>query len=220
MSPQYLEYYNGKNILLTGGRGYIGSNLIKALKDVDCRILALDLPEIQPREYNSKAKVKDIVCDIRDPEIWDDHLKGMDIVFHLAAQTSVYVADQDPVKDLMINVLPLIQMLEACRINKWKPDILLSGTVTEVGMPEMIPVDESCNDNPITAYDLHKLTAENYLKFFSNSNLVRGVTLRLSNVYGPGPKSSNADRGVLNLMIQRGLAGEDLTMYGAGRLHT
>jgi nucleoside-diphosphate-sugar epimerase len=79
-----------------------------------------------------------------------------------------------------------------------------------------LPVDENHPDYPVTIYDLHKLMAEGYLKHYTAQDVVRGAVLRLANVYGPGAKSSSADRGVLNLMIQKALKGETLTVYGDG----
>jgi nucleoside-diphosphate-sugar epimerase len=143
-------------------------------------------------------------------------LEGIDIVYHFAAQTSVYVAWQDPVEDMEANVLPLLRLLETCRRKAWKPIILFSGTATEIGLTSDWPVDESVNDDPVTIYDLHKLSAEKYLRHYVREGLVQGAILRLANVYGPGPKSSNADRGVLNLMMRKAIRGEPLTIYGTG----
>jgi len=103
-----------------------------------------------------------------------------------------------------------------CKKNKWQPGVLFAGTVTEAGIPTAIPVDESYLDDPVTIYDLHKLMAEKYLRYYTNQQIVRGTILRLANVYGPGPESRNSDRGVLNMMIQKALLGDDLTIYGKG----
>jgi nucleoside-diphosphate-sugar epimerase len=94
--------------------------------------------------------------------------------------------------------------------------VLLSGTVTEMGIPKRLPINETHRDEPLTIYDVHKLMAETYLKHYACLGTVRGAVLRLANVYGPGPRSSNADRGVLNMMIRRALANETLTVYGNG----
>jgi len=216
MKNEIEKFYCGKKILITGGRGYLGSNLTCLLKDINCRIVRLDRSEESPRERKGLAEIEDIVCDIRESAVWEKVLDGIDIVFHFAAQTSVYVADERSVDDLKINVLPMVQLLEICKKNNYKPIILFAGTVTEAGIPIKLPVDESHPDKPITTYDLHKLMAENYLKYFSEQGIVKGVTLRLANVYGPGPKSSSADRGILNVMIRKALQGEDLTLYGKG----
>jgi len=143
-------------------------------------------------------------------------MDGVDVVFHFAAQTSVYVAAENPVNDYQTNVLPMLLMLETCKKNGRRPDILFAGTSTEVGLPDKLPVNETFPDRPITIYDTHKWMAETYLKCYARLNLVRGVTLRLTNVYGPGWISSCEDRSVLNRMARKALSGENLTLYGSG----
>lgn len=210
------NYYQKKKILITGGAGYLASALVILLNDIDCRIVRLD--QKQPIDILEKksAKIIDLVGDVSVKEAWEKALAGIDIVFHFAAQTSVYVANENPVNDLNQNILPMVYLLETCRQQKIKPVILFSGTVTESGMLAYLPVDETHPDNPITVYDLHKLISENYLKYYCRQNLVKGTILRLANVYGPGPKSSNSQRGILNLMVRKALQGEDLVLYGTG----
>lgn len=190
--------------------------LIGLLKDIDCQILCLDQRERSGTFKENAAKIDDRIADVSLKETWEEFLPQVDLIFHFAAQTSVYTAGEDPVKDFERNVLPMVYLLETCRQHKLKPSILFSGTVTEAGMPQYLPVDEVHPDNPITIYDLHKLMAENYLKYYCRQQIVKGATLRLANVYGPGPESSSADRGVLNLMVKKALGGEDLSIYGAG----
>lgn len=216
MSNRILANYRGQRILVTGGAGYLGTNLILLLGKIDCQIIRLDKTSARNIPQNIKAQIIDITADIRQFEIWERTLKDVDIVFHFAAQTSVYTADQNPVEDFAINVKPMLYLLEVCRKKNWQPIILFSGTVTEAGVPTYLPVDESYPDKPITIYGLHKLMAENYLKYYINQGVIKGAVLRLVNVYGPGPKSSSADRGILNMMIQKALKGEDLTLYGQG----
>lgn len=210
------DFFTGKNILVTGGNGYLGSNLINVLKSIDCKITILDRIIGQHLERNDTAEIREYICDIRDPEIWDEILDGIDLIFYFAGQTSVYKANENPKDDFAINVQPLFYLLEACRKHNWKPGILFSGTVTENGIPDKLPVNEMFPDKPVTVYDLHKLIAEYYLKYYSNSGIVQGTILRLANVYGPGPLSTNADRGILNMMVRKALNGEDLTLYGEG----
>ena len=160
--------------------------------------------------------LEDVELDVTDRGVWSQLLRGVDVVFHFAAQTSVYVAERDPMTDMTVNVMPMLALLEACRNEGHRPIVLFSGTVTEAGLTERLPVNEECPDRPITIYDLHKWMAENYLKHFTRAGIVKGATLRLANVYGPGPKSSSADRGVLNMMIRKALRGQELTVYGEG----
>jgi nucleoside-diphosphate-sugar epimerase len=140
----------------------------------------------------------------------------VDVIFHLAAQTSAAKADADPDADLAINVAPVTALIETCRQLKTSPTVLFAGTVTECGLTDAIPVNETVPDHPITTYDCHKLMAERALEQADREGIIRGVTLRMPNLYGPGPRSSSADRGILNRMIRRALAGEALTVYGAG----
>ena len=216
MNKDILSFYSNKKILITGGRGYLGSILTNTLSHVACKIIRLGRSDVYQSVKENKADLIDIKADIRDKHTWADNLEGIDFVFHFAAQTSVYKAEQDAVEDFRSNVLPILHLLEVCKQNKWQPSVLFAGTVTEAGIPKAIPVDESYLDDPVTIYDLHKLMAEKYLRYYANQQVVKGTILRLANVYGPGPMSGNADRGVLNMMIQKALRGDDLTVYGKG----
>ncbi|MBC8283791.1 MAG: NAD-dependent epimerase/dehydratase family protein [Nitrospinae bacterium] len=215
MNPLIHEYFQGKHLLITGASGYLASNLVKSLKNIPCTLRRLSRKSSLPF-LNGKVVIEDMQGEISDASVWSKAMQGIDVVFHFASQTSVYLADKDPENDYQVNVLPMLYMLEACKKSENCPDILFAGTSTQVGLPQDLPVSEMAKDNPITIYDLHKLMAESYLKCYSRMGIVRGVILRLTNVYGPGPKSSSEDRGFLNSMIRRALAGENLTLYGEG----
>jgi len=206
----------GKHILVTGGTGYLASNLIAQLQNTDCLIIRVDLPGASFKPLSGKAQLRDIEGDIRKRALWETILTDVDVIFHFAAQTSAYIAEQNPPADLDINVMPMLHLLDICREKVLIPSILFSGTVTEAGLPKYLPVNEDHPDHPITVYDLHKWIAENYLKYYVRTGVLRGAVLRLANVYGPGPKSSSTDRGVLNLMVRKALLGESLTVYGQG----
>jgi len=212
---QSLTYLEGRSILISGAGGYLATNLIDLLKNVQCTIIRLTgRSELFSVEGN--ADIKDIHGNISRMETWEQALKGIDIVFHFAAQTSVYEAERNPQADFENNVLPILHLLEVCRLMKANPCVLFSSTVTISGIPTRLPVDETYPDNPETIYDLHKLMAEQYLRYYIHQGIVRGAALRLANVYGPGPKSSRSDRGILNQMVRKALAGETLTVYGKG----
>ena len=214
MSPQ--PAFTGKKILITGGAGYLASNLVALLKNSDCHIIRLDRQDACREPVKGAAQITDVYGDVGDPTIWERCLPGIDFVFHFAAQTSTYIANDDPVSDHSVNVMPMLHLLEACRRLGNCPTVCFSSTVTVAGIPERLPVDENHPDHPLTVYDLHKLMAEQYLGWYAEQGFVRGVTLRLANVYGPGPRSSRSDRGILNQMIRRALAGDPLTVYGTG----
>jgi UDP-glucose 4-epimerase len=209
--------YRGKRIVVTGGGGYLGTNLIRALSQTPCDIVRLVRSAPKPLDVlDAQARIHDVVGDVTDANVWPALLGEADVVFHLAAQTSVAVARRDPLADMAQNVVPVLALLESCRNAASPPFVVFAGTATEVGVTTQVPVNETFTDNPVTIYDLHKLMAERYLAWYAMGGLVRGATLRLANVFGPGPTSSSADRGVLNHMIRKAIRGEQLTVYGSG----
>lgn len=215
----YLSHYKDKTILVTGGAGYIGSSVIRTLGSVPCSIIGLikkgDVFGVPPE---GSAEVSIFEADVRNKEIWRKLLKKVDVLFHFAAQTSSKVANENPCMDVEINLLPIINIIETCQKHNFSPHIIFSGTVTQAGFTDTYPIAETLRDMPITVYDINKLAAEKYLQYYSNQLKNQAVVLRLANVYGPGPRSSNADRGILNAMTQRALGGESLTIYGNGDL--
>lgn len=208
--------FTGQRVLITGARGYLAHGLVGLLKDTDCCIIRLVRPGTQLLPIVGRAMSQDVLADIGDYDTWSQALQDVQVVFHLAAQTSVYVADNDPLSDLRDNIAPMMHLLEVCRKTGQQPTVVFTGTATQAGIPTALPVDETHIDQPITIYDLHKLMAEQYLAYYTTKRYVRGTTLRLANVYGPGPRSSSTERGVLNMMIRKALKGETLTVYGTG----
>jgi len=210
------EYYSNKSILVTGSSGYIAANLVNNLKNFKCNIIRITRDTQKLVKIKGKANIVDVSFNISKNLNWSKILKDIDIVYHLAAQTSIYKAEENPEKDFHINVTPILNILETCKKYSFCPIIIFSGTVTQVGMPENLPVDENHREEPITIYDIHKLMAEKYLKYYINQNIVHGAILRLANVYGPGSASSSSDRGIINMMIRKALNNELLTVYGDG----
>ncbi len=211
-----LQYFDGKTLLVTGASGYIATNLVNSLLDTHCTIVRLSSSgKLLP--LSGVANIIDMVGNISKPKVWEKALENVDIVYHFAGQTNVYIANDGALSDMTSNVVPMNNLLEVCRNKGVRPIVVFSGTSTEVGIPNTMPVDEKQRDLPVTIYDLHKLMAEEYLKYYARQGIVSGTTLRLANVYGPGPKSSSVGRGVMNIMIERALNGEPLTIYGEGK---
>jgi UDP-glucose 4-epimerase len=210
------KFYENKRILITGASGYIAWNLVKHLMDFNCEIICLSRTGSQVDKHIGKANCSFHYGDYNNINFLEKSIKNIDIIFHLASQTSIYEAEKNPVLDYESNVKPMQLILECCRKERIPPTIIFSGTSTQCGIPKKVPVNERVIDRPITTYDFHKLQAERWLKFYSKQGWAKGVSFRLTNVFGPGPKSSSSDRGILNLMIKKALKNEPLTIYGDG----
>lgn len=205
---------HGAHVLVTGAGGLIGHALVSILADVPCTLRLFARRPV--RAPAGRAAVEAVRADVRDAAAVRRALEGVDVVFHLAGQTSAAVADRDPEADRQVNVDPVLTILEDCRRRGGRPVIVLAGTDTQVGIPPTPVVDAATPDAPVTAYDAHKLMAEQYLELYARRGVVAGTCLRLPTVYGPGPRERAEDRGVVNEMIRRALAGGPLTVHGDG----
>ena len=183
---------------VTGAAGFIGARLVNRLAREACTIAAIVRPD-----------------DVAERPVWD-RIVDADVIVHLAAQTSVAAANSDPDRDFRANVMPMRHLIAACRDRNRRPLVLFAGTATQAGVPSRLPVNEDAPDNPLTIYDRHKLMAEQELKAAVSDGDVRGATLRLANVYGPGAHGRRADRDVFNRMIGAALSGHPLTVHGTG----
>lgn len=207
--------YQGKKILITGGCGFIGQSLVRALSGVNCTVMRMIRPGSIAPAVMGKFKIINLFHDLRKPFDWNKVVPGLDFIFHLAWQTSETIASQDPRTDFRVNVFPIVSLLKTCEVTGYKPTILFASSFTVIGLPKKIPIDESLTDNPLTIYDLHKTVVERYLHLYTQRCIIHSMTLRLSYVYGPGQRRNSA-RGVLNMMIYRALEGKNLTVYGSG----
>jgi nucleoside-diphosphate-sugar epimerase len=203
----------GKTIAVTGAGGFVGGRLVGRLAVQRCRVIRAARTALPPID-GAAATVSDVVGNLSEPAPWD-RLAAADVIFHLAAQTSVAVAEADVAADFHANVTPIRHLLSACRRHGSRPIVVFAGTVTEAGLPSRMPVNEDEPDNPITTYDRHKLLSEHDLKAAALQGTVVSSTLRLANVFGPGA-SRRSDRGVLNRMIATAMRGQPLTVFGTG----
>jgi len=205
------SFYKNKRVLITGGTGYLGRLIEKKLKECSSEVI---LTTTLKEKENISENV--YYVDYKNSENLKSVLEGVNIIFHLAAQTSAYKSEDHPLFDLNSNVVPLINLVSVSRELNLKPALVFASTVTIYGLQDLAKFSESNDSSPTTVYDMNKLIGENYIKFFSKKGYIRGCSLRLANVYGPGLRESSSDRGVINKMVKMAVAGNELSIYGDG----
>ena len=131
-----LDAYQGRTILITGGRGYIGSVLAQSLAGVDCRVKLLDRSAGNTwRPEQKESEVLILQGDVSVRKTWDVVLPGVDYVFHLAAKEYYYRSGYDPEQDFQFNALPIIRLLEVCRTQNYRPKIVFASSANLFGLP-------------------------------------------------------------------------------------
>lgn len=207
-----LGAFNGKTVVVTGASGYIGSVLVDLLIKHSGKVI-----RVSRLNLSRLANVETIQTDVRNPDTWTKIVERADIIYHLAGNTSVYDAANNPAESLNSTLLPLNHLIKAAQELKRQPKVIFASTATVYGLTPPFPVAETVEPKPITVYDLHKLFAEQQLLLATKQGVLNGIALRLANVYGPSTSASSADdRGILNRVTAMALQGKDLTIYGDG----
>jgi UDP-glucose 4-epimerase len=211
----------GARVLITGGLGFIGSNLARALVGAGSRIRLVD--SLMPTHGGTLANVVGIedsveveLFDIRDHAGLVDHVRDQDIVFNLAGQTSHLDSMNDPETDLEINCRAQLAFLEACRAHNPTVRIVFASTRQIYGKPRYLPVDEDHPIDPVDVNGINKTAGEWYHLLYGRIHGMRVSALRLTNTYGPRMRVRDARQTFLGTWLRRTLAGEELLVFGDG----
>jgi UDP-glucose 4-epimerase len=214
----FLAGLRHKTILVAGASGYLGSALLGALQTIPCRVVAMgrSSQSVAPGLPGDR-EVMTLTSDLSQPGCWTGPLRSErpDIIFNLAAYEHRRGSPHAPAQDLAVNAGAVLDLLETCRQLELKPQIVLASSANLAGCPTSLPVDENFANQPLTLYSIHKLAAEQYLKYYSSTFGIPGVALRFANVYGPLAKDQRkiAARVVLNRIMLQALDGGPLQLY-------
>jgi UDP-glucose 4-epimerase len=218
-----MEIFRDKEVLITGGLGFIGSNLAIALVDHGAHVTILDnmLPRQGGNLFNIsgiEGKVKVNVSDVRNQLSMNHLVKGKDYIFHLAGQVNHVDSMKNPIQDLEINCLGTLVLLEALRAHNRKGKVIFAGTRGEYGSSVKLPVDEDHPTNPKGIYAVTNLSAEKMILVYDDVFGIKGACLRITNTYGPRHQMMHDEYGVFNWFIRKALDNEMIPVFGDGRI--
>ena len=210
-------------MLITGGFGFIGSNLVHRLSALgDVKIMVLDalIPNQGGNRFNLVGigdNVKIHRADIGDEYVVNHLVQGVDYIFNLAAQASHIVSFDNPHRDLALNCGAQLTLLEACRNFNPRVKIVFTSTRQVYGCPVYLPVDEQHRVSPVDINGVHKLAAEHYHLLYQRTFGIRSVCLRLTNTYGPRQLLSHNKQGFFGWFLLQALTGGVIELYGQGQ---
>ena len=220
--PPGAAAWSQQRVLITGGLGFIGSNLARRLCALGAEVTLVDslIPEYGGNAHNIadlQGRVRVNIADVRDPHSMNHLVLGQDCLFNLAGQTCHVDSMRDPLTDLEINCRAQLSILEACRRRNPSIKIVFSSTRQIYGAPRYLPVDESHPLAPIDVNGIHKLAGENYHLLYHRVHGIRASVLRLTNTYGPRMRVKDDRQTFLGIWFKRLLDGEPILVFGDGK---
>ncbi len=215
--------FQGKKVLVTGGLGFIGSNLAIRLVALGAKVTIVD--NMMPRLGGNLFNVKEIMdqiqinfSDVRDEHSMDYLVKDQDFIFHLAGQVNHVDSIRNPIQDLDINCRGTLVLLESCRKYNRKVRIVFSGTRGEYGASVRLPVGEDHPTNPKGIYAVTNLSAEKMVLVYDDVHKISGTCLRITNTYGPRHQMAHDEYGVLNWFVRKAIDDEMIPVFGDGHI--
>lgn len=218
-----LAKFTGQKVLITGGLGFIGSNLAIRLLEEGAKVTLVDslVPEYGGNLANIEAirdRVAVNIADVRDVHSFRHLVKGVDLLFNLAGQTSHLDSMTDPHTDLDINCKAQLSILEACRHQNPGIRVVFASTRQIYGKPDYLPVDEKHPIRPVDVNGVNKVAGEQYHVLYHNVYGIKTSVLRLTNTYGPRMRIKDARQTFLGVWIKKILTGEPFEVWEGHQL--
>jgi UDP-glucose 4-epimerase len=216
------DAFHGRNVLVTGGLGFLGSNLAIRLVRYGANVTILDslIPQFGGSFFNISPVRNQVVVnisDMRDANSLDILVQGKDYIFNLAGQVSHGDSMRDPQLDLDVNCVSTMNLVEACRKHNSDVRMLYTSTRQVYGRPQKLPVTEDHPTLPIDVNGINKLAAEYYHLLYHTTYGIRSTVLRLTNTIGPRQQIRGNRQGFATVFLRLALRGETLSLFGGGR---
>ncbi len=220
MTSDHRDFYRNRKVLVTGGLGFIGSNLCRTLADLGAQVTAVDslLPDYGGNLHNLAGyedKVRINIADVRGHGI-QYLVRGQEVLFNLAGQVSHIDSMTDPFTDLEINCTSQLWILEAVRKHNPGLKVVYAGTRQIYGRPRSLPVDENHLLNPTDVNGINKISGEFYHLVYHSVYGIRASSLRLTNTYGPRQLIRHNRQGFIGWFIRKAVLGEEIQIFGDG----
>jgi len=214
-------FYAGRRVMITGGLGFIGSNLAHALVELGADVLLVDslIPDYGGNLHNIAGiedKVRVNVADVRQASTMNYLVQGRDVIFNLAGQVSHIDSLRDPHTDLDINCRSQLTLLEACRHHNPATKVVYASTRQIYGKPDALPVTERHLVRPTDVNGINKAAGEYYHLVYNNVFGVRATALRLTNIYGPRQLLKHNRQGFIGWFIRLAIEDQEIQVFGDG----
>jgi len=218
-----IKSFQGKRVLITGGLGFIGSNMAHRLVNCGASLTLVDslIPEYGGSLFNVDGledRLRVNIADVRDRHSMAYLVQGQDYLFNLAGQTSHMDSMEDPYTDLEINCLAQLSILEACRKHNPAIKIVFASTRQIYGKADFLPVNESHLLRPVDVNGINKMAGEWYHILYNNVYGIQATALRLTNTYGPRMRVRDARQTFLGLWISLLLQGRPFQVWEGTQL--
>ncbi len=215
--------FQDRNVLVTGGLGFIGSNLAIRLVELGAKVVLVDslIPEYGGNPFNIRDirdKVRVNISDVRDVHSMKYLVQGQDYLFNLAGQTSHMDSMADPFTDLEINCRAQLAILETCRNHNPGVKIVFASTRQIYGKPDYLPVDEQHLLRPVDVNGINKMAGEWYHILYNNVYGIRSCALRLTNTYGPRMRVKDARQTFLGIWVRLLMEGKSFEVWDGDQL--
>ncbi|MFH1827836.1 MAG: GDP-mannose 4,6-dehydratase [Nanoarchaeota archaeon] len=209
---------DGEEVLITGGLGFVGSNLAIKCHSLGAKITILNNNLNNLKNVKEiKNKINIVQGDVTNYSDIENIIKDKSIIFHLAGQTSHITSMENPHLDINVNLKGTMNILENCKNNNSSAKIIFAGTVTQLGVAKSLPINENMKDNPLSIYETDKLICEKYLQIYHKAHNLYTTTIRFSTIFGERQQLNNPRFGITTYFIGRVLKGEEITVYGDGK---